>query len=499
MRGPTAPKRLTVRERIDPNLTASLFANYRGSADAVMELIDNAIDSRRPRTPLEIELTLHPASLVIQSQGGEGMVLREIERDYLRWGASPKRGKHLLGQYGQGGKAAVGHLGTRFTIEAARAADATAWRFTDPDYRNRAKLKTYEIQETARRVPPGQGYFRIRIDGVDKRVDQRRLSARLIETYRPLLEDGTLLMKINGSPLQPEPLHTAERREFTANVAGGRLRGWLGTADPDQPNPGWEPGIRCYKLGRLIGEGEFFGHPGPAQLPSMVRLMGEVDIPQVQLTMNKSDFERDSNQWAEVEARLHRQLAPLVKLLRRDGDAPPPQSAVKVAEQVRRLLGQALRLAERADLFAGSTAAPRTAQKERDLLPMDLEPPPPAAPPEPRDPPAEPATDPARQNRKGFGNIVIRALEPRTRSTTAVEDGVRMIVINSNYPLFKERHGDVWYQLETAIRELCAAEESSSVEDYEQRVSELILAVGDLRARRRRHPRSGAQLSLTVP
>jgi hypothetical protein len=35
-------QRVTVRERIDPAITASLFANYRSSADAVMELVDNA-------------------------------------------------------------------------------------------------------------------------------------------------------------------------------------------------------------------------------------------------------------------------------------------------------------------------------------------------------------------------------------------------------------------------------------------------------------------------
>ena len=63
--------------------------------------------------------------------------------------------------------------------------------------------------------------------------------------------------------------------------------------------------------------------------------------------------------------------------------------------------------------------------------------------------------DPAHPSRKGFGTIVIRALGP--------PDG---------------------------------APPRSSVEDYEQRVSELILAVGDLRARRRRSPRSGSQLTL---
>jgi len=180
--------KITVRERIAPEITASLFANYRSSSDAVMELIDNAVDSRIPKSPLTVEITVHPQSLVVTAAGGEGMGIREIERNYLRWGGSPKRGRQLLGQYGQGGKAAIGHLGKRFTVEASRPGDLVAWRFTDEDYRDRSRLKTYELLETPKRTPIAVGYVRIRIDGIDKRIDVRRLAQRLAETYRPLLE-----------------------------------------------------------------------------------------------------------------------------------------------------------------------------------------------------------------------------------------------------------------------------------------------------------------------
>jgi len=44
--------RRVVRERIDPRLTASLFANYRSAVDAVLELVDNAVDSRVAGVPL---------------------------------------------------------------------------------------------------------------------------------------------------------------------------------------------------------------------------------------------------------------------------------------------------------------------------------------------------------------------------------------------------------------------------------------------------------------
>src|SRR5712692_4625217 len=83
-------QRVTVRERIDPAITASLFANYRSSADAVMELVDNAIDSRIKGGQLEVLLQVHPSYFVIETRGGEGMGPAELERNYLRWGGSPK-------------------------------------------------------------------------------------------------------------------------------------------------------------------------------------------------------------------------------------------------------------------------------------------------------------------------------------------------------------------------------------------------------------------------
>jgi hypothetical protein len=49
---PKIVDRVVVRERIDPGITASLFSNYRSSADSVLELIDNSVDSRIAGRPL---------------------------------------------------------------------------------------------------------------------------------------------------------------------------------------------------------------------------------------------------------------------------------------------------------------------------------------------------------------------------------------------------------------------------------------------------------------
>lgn len=497
---------LTVRERIDPGITASLFSNYRSSADAVMELVDNALDSRLPRTALLVQLTIHPESIVVHAEGGEGMGPKELERQYLRWGGSAKRGRNLLGQYGQGGKAAIGHLGSRFSVEASRPGDEFAWRFHDPDYRDRSKLKTYELETRSKRTPTEVGYARIRIDGVDKRVDSRRLGLRLADVYRPLLLTADLRIVINGVTLTALEIPTLERKGFRVRASGAYLTGWVGVADREGLRPDLEPGLRCYKLGRLIHQGEFFGHPSAAQAPGLAKLTGEVDLLPVPLTMNKSDFDRDSPEWVAVEVRLHDLLAPVVRRLMRDDQVPPPAAAVRAAEQARRLLSQALRLAQRPDLFPGDVsggAAPLESAEQAPTLPLTFErEAAPTSQPEAGRATGQGAPPPSRDRthgkRHGFGAIRIAALDPAIRSRLVVEDGTTWIVVNSRYPLFVARGGDVLYQVETAAREICRTIEGVTVAEYERRIEELLNTVFQLHRSRRRRRVADRQLKLSA-
>jgi hypothetical protein len=484
--------RVTVRERIDPAITASLFSNYRSSADAVMELVDNAIDSRLKGSVLNVLLQVHASYFVIEIRGGEGMGPAELERHYLRWGGSPKRGRNLLGQYGQGGKAAIGHLGRSFTVEASRPGDEVAWRFADADYRDRTKLKTYELKTVVKRVPMQDGFVRIRIDGVDRRLDPRRLGARLSDTYRPLIVGALLKMSINGFRVEALPINFQDEHRFAVRAAGTTIRGWYGLAEPEGRGVDYIPGMRCYKLGRLIAGGEFFGHPNAVQVSGMARLVGEVDLAPVPLTMNKSDFARDGAEWTAVEHRMHALLAPIAKRLAEDELAPPPASALKTAEQVRRLLSQVLRLTEHEETFSGLAAARTQTAKAREPSTKQH-----AA--QLENPPAPPRLPNANeQKRHGFGQVVVRPLDPAIRSQTVIEREVTTVVINSRHPLFLKRGGDIWYQLETASREVFKSLEGASIGEYERRVNEVILLAFQLRARRRqaRSRRSAAQLPL---
>jgi hypothetical protein len=100
--------------------------------------------------------------------------------------------------------------------------------------------------------------------------------------------------------------------------------------------------------------------------------------------------------------------------------------------------------------------------------------------------------------RRGFGQIIVRPLDPSIRSQTVIEHEVTTVVINSRHPLFLKRGGDIWYQLETAAREVFKSMEGLSAVEYERRVNEVILLAFQLRARRRdaRSRKAAAQLPL---
>jgi len=492
--------RRVVRERIDPRLTASLFANYRSATDAVLELVDNAVDSRVGGQPLTVDIAVHPGTLILTAVGGTGMGPGQLERDYLNWGASGKRAGERIGRYGQGGKAAIGHLGNRFEIVASPAGDERAYAFEDPQYRDRRQLRRYELHERSKPVAPESGYIRIEIGEVDKRLDARKLPARLGDVYRPLIDAGSLVLRVNRGPVVPSPWPLAERHAFNVRAGGRMVRGWYGLL-PDPPPPSLEPGIRVYHLGRLIGDPAWFGHPGPALHPAMNRMIGEVELPHVTVTMNKADVERDGAEWLEVEARLHRVLAPLVRRLTREQGAPASPQALRTAEQVRRILARALRLLESGKLFesdvglAGGSGPQLTLEQAAGERPVGPETP--AEPDEPEEAEASadgPAPAPIRRgagsgDRRGVGEIVIRALDPRLRSAMVVEDGVRRVVINSRYPLYEVRAGDLWYQLETALREVCVTIPEATVPEFERKVNELMLV--SLALTERRRPKRG--------
>ena len=113
-----------------------------------------------------------------------------------------------------------------------------------------------------------------------------------------------------------------------------------------------------------------------------------------------------------------------------------------------------------------------------------------------RQPPEARVPPPGDAKRRGLGNIVVRPLDSAIRSQLVNEEGSTVIIINSRHPLFLERKGDLWYQLESALREVVAVGDSSSVADYERRVNDLLLVAMDIRRGKAQRVAQARQLAM---
>jgi hypothetical protein len=506
---------LRIEERISPRILTNLMQNFRNAAEAIFEIVDNSVDAadlEGRRLRIEIEWT--PERIVVTDRGGRGMSLDGL-RSFFRWGESGKAEiEGALGRFGQGGKAAMGYLARSFTITAKAAGEAHGYRIGDRDYRDRAHgTKSYRAEQVALDVPLDEGYVQIRLTNLNRRrIDAKALGGRIADVYGELIAAGRCTIVLNGQELAPLPLPLEDpRTAIDLALPGGKaVTGWFGRLEPDVAKKGrLRGGLRLCVHGRLICDGEFFGHRGPWFKQSLNQLIGVLELAAVPVNMNKTDFDRDSETWAVVQAHLHDQIAPLVRELsgarelervsrsdwRRVRQAQQMVERALVQLELDELLPPAERGKRRrrprptaspetlrALSSAAAAAVPDSAWPDRSswgaehegspdrlTVSMGLEAPAESSTPDPRAPslgPAvasdEPTAAAAEPRAPSLSSRVSRQRvhwEPRLltedrRSDWEEIDGHRILLINTRFPLYRESKGDVWYVVETGVFEL---------------------------------------------
>lgn len=483
-----APAPVQLVEKIERKVLRPLMSNFRNMAEAIFELVDNAVDGFdgfHGGSQLLIKIDIQRAKdlIIVENVGGSGMGPADLQ-DWLDWGRRPERDG--ISEYGQGGKAAMGYLGNAWVIKTKRYDDPWLWQVTDDNWADdsidRKKLTAYPvgIDEQHR----GVGYCRIEISHLRPRkhlgADQlARLRNHLGNTYRKLLEDGNLTINLNGEAVPPVQLPIYEaypiRKIEFKSAAGWRAQGWVGRLKRDaraRTPIAIKGGIRLTRRGRLICDGEFFGHPGPAYKASLNTLIGEVDLPRnVPVLPNKSDFDRDSPEWDEVQKQMHELIRPDIQdLLSQPEEEKVTKEEKQRVRAVRDLMMKAIKLlAEQGELNPFSTDG----QGRKPPQPQASGPRPlvlhPRGPYGPRKPDSPPPAD-AVGTLKRLGMMpdwIPDVLDPEIRSTRRENGSQKLLVINKKFPLCEMRKMDELYIAETAALEL-----AKPIEGEEKRVAE---------------------------
>jgi len=155
----------------------------------------------------------------------------------------------------------------------------------------------------------------------------KRIKETLSNTYRKLLENGEATILMNGEPISPLsiPLYdgyeTQSFKEKTSNHMV--LEGWIGRLKRDarvKDGTKIAGGLRLLRKGRLIKEGEYFGHRDFKYKASLGTLIGEVELPKVPVLPNKTGFDTDSSDWEEVRKNMYKILKPHIDELLNERD-----------------------------------------------------------------------------------------------------------------------------------------------------------------------------------
>jgi len=335
-----------LEERISADVRRAFMGNFRNANEAVNELIDNCMADRMSRRQLDVHIELKKKELVITNRNGYGMNLEEAQ-GFLTWGYTPGRG---LSRWGVGGKAAIGYLGRGFALQFKGFRDSDAYEIEDPDWERRedsGKLAKYTPKKIKVSAQGHEGFVRLRITGLKMKIDEKKLREHVANIYRRVLMKGDATLKIGASRVEPLqlPIYDAFSAEDIREQTpfGKIMEGWIGRLKSDSPKRGpIKGGIRCCADGRLITQGEYFGHHTPSYKASLANLIGEIEIEFVPMGLKKTEFDTESAEWKYVQETMKKKLEPHINNLLKI------REKVRISQRERDRLNEAKKLIERA-------------------------------------------------------------------------------------------------------------------------------------------------------
>ena len=476
---------LAIEETLDPGLKAGLFKNFSNHYEALLEIVDNSVAQRIKNKKMTINIILIPGSkkIEIRDMGGRGMNFSQLET-FFQWGIQKRRSRQDIGLYSQGGKAAIGYIGRAFKLLTSPQGSKIAYQIQDYDYHDTSKLKKYPVEKLTARHK--DGYTHITIEKVKVPLtDHFRniLTDKLTETYRPLLNSGAEEINIDSENISPKeyPLDSNyKQREFSFQIIqSGRssiVEGWI---SHQIPRSGVKGGIRVYYKGRLITSKEFFGHPDPSYKQTLNYLFGEVYVDDlVSPNMNKTDFDRDSISWQQLEDNMHLLLQPYIDDLLGRSVEEPSEEEIERLKRTRELLKQILKLSKQEQLFENfeleieEGVKPPTLNPE-ELLPHNID----GINPLPKDykprTPAPIGSVGKRKRLQNFSDWELRNMDETTRSIIekikVKGKTINKLVINNVFPGYKIFKGSELYLLETYALQLLPVDSTGlTVEKYRE-------------------------------
>lgn len=495
------PKPVIIKEKLTRKILRSAMAQFSSLTVALLELVDNAFDEfdgLHGGSYLDIHIVITKHSITVENIGGKGMGAKEL-KEWLDWGGTHKT--DAIGEYGQGGKAAMGYIGSSVTVQTKRWDEPWLWEIKEGNWDDVSSgEKSYKAipKKDGNKMRDNLGYCKFVIRKLKShRQDKKRIKEELSNIYRKYLEEGKVRITLDyDEPVYPLkiPLYDGFKvKTFKEKTSKGlHIDGWIGRLKRDarvKGGPRIMGGMRLLRKGRLICSGEYFGHPNFLSKASLGMLIGEVELTtKVPVLPNKTGFDTSSLMWSEVHDIMHRILEPHIRELQaqREEDTISREEKKRVS-QVRSMMIDALQKLDKYSDLTGKFGEdkgrkPPTAKvetkEETDAQNLNEES---VATPERQKKPRTMPPEGAIGRLKRLGKMPdweLRDLEPNIRSAWEEKEGRRCLLINRKYCMYEEWKGDELYIAETATLQIAKPEgdDRLSIEDYLNEVNSLMRA-----------------------
>jgi anti-sigma regulatory factor (Ser/Thr protein kinase) len=304
-------------------LLAKVGQSGHSVADAVAELVDNAIDARVGRKiKVAIRYDARRGWIEIRDNG-MGMTRTQLS-DALVLGLSEK-GEGKIGRFGLGLKTACTSLGSRFEIRTSPKSGKVEW-VAEYDEKEFLRQGNWRLPIRRRNKSQSRGTaILIHSSRIYPALSQS-LERNLGSIFRHFIEDEILDLTLNGERI--EAMHQEIDRTsvlpLEGEVLGLKVRGWVGLLLVSSQR-GWY-GFSLVRNRRVIRRHEKLGFRGH---PSTARVVGELHLDRFPVNNLKTDFIRETDEWHALERWVSKQIEPVLAMSRALAHAGTFDSSVK--------------------------------------------------------------------------------------------------------------------------------------------------------------------------
>ncbi len=279
-------------------------------AEALAELIDNAIDARVQG--VDIEIDLGKEKITVQDNG-RGMDKKTAAESIVLGKSNKKAGE--LGQFGLGLKTACMSLGKRFVIETTtkNSDELYILTFDEDEFLSQktSDWSNFEIK-VKKGVEKGKSGTKITIEKLKVKTYPNLLDVvrkHLGQRFAPFIKNKEVSIRVNTHPLRAEMLKVVpnSKEDFVIELSNkGRVTGWLGILERGSLE---RSGFNLYKFRRLIRAHEKLGY---AYHPSKMWLTGEIHLDPIPVTHNKREFVTEHPLYIEFFEKFLEVLKPIL-------------------------------------------------------------------------------------------------------------------------------------------------------------------------------------------